>query len=125
LDQAKGTLIDLAIRFGPKVLTAILIQNFGKIRQSGVSVGIAYEADLRASLEVIRDVVKANGRVLADPAPVVQADSAIQICMKPWVAVGDYGVIVGELNLAVVEELRRRGIGIPYPQREVRMLSAA
>jgi small conductance mechanosensitive channel len=106
-----------------------ILQNFGKIRQADVNVGVAYEADLRASLEVIRDVVKANGRVLADPAPVVQAvvlaDSAIQICMKPWVAVGDYAVIVGELNLAVVEELRRRGIGIPYPQREVRMLSAA
>lgn len=106
-----------------------ILQNFGKIRQADVNVGIAYESDLRASLEVIRDVVKANGRVLADPVPVVQAvvlaDSAIQICMKPWVAVGDYGVIVGELNLAVVEELRRRGIAIPYPQREVRMRSAA
>jgi small conductance mechanosensitive channel len=53
------------------------------------------------------------------------ADSAIRISMKPWVAVTDYGAIVGELNLVVVEELRRLGIGIPYPQREIRMLKAA
>lgn len=106
-----------------------ILQNFGQIRQAEVLVGIAYEADLRASLEVIRAVVKANARVLPDPAPLVQAvllgDSAIQISLKPWVPVGDYGAIIGELNLAVVEELRRRGIGIPYPQREVRLLSAA
>jgi len=27
--------------------------------------------------------------------------------------------------VAVVEELRRRGIGIPYPRREIRMVNAA
>jgi small conductance mechanosensitive channel len=106
-----------------------ILQNFGNIRQAAVNVGIAYEADLRAALEVIRDVVVANGRVLTDPVPLVQAsvltDSAVQICMKPWVAVSDYGAIAGELNLAVVEALRNRGIGIPYPQREVRLLNAA
>jgi small conductance mechanosensitive channel len=52
------------------------------------------------------------------------ADSAIQISLKPWVAVADFGAVVGELNLSVVEELRRRGIGIPFPQREIRMLAA-
>jgi small conductance mechanosensitive channel len=106
-----------------------ILQNFGNIRQAEVSVGIAYEADVRAALEVIRDVVVANPRVLKDPVPLVQArvlaDSAVQIFMKPWVQVTDYGAIVGELNLAVLEELRRRGIGIPYPQREVRLLNAA
>jgi small conductance mechanosensitive channel len=106
-----------------------ILQNFGNIRQAEVNVGIAYEADLRTALEVIRDVVVANGRVLKDPVPLVQAsvltDSAVQICMKPWVAVSDYGAIAGELNLAVVEALRNRGIGIPYPQREVRLLNAA
>ncbi len=30
--------------------------------------------------------------------------------------------VAGELNLSLVEELRRRGIVIPYPQREVRLI---
>ena len=38
--------------------------------------------------------------------------------------VTDYIAVVGELNLSLVEELRRQGVGIPYPQREVRMLAA-
>ena len=106
-----------------------ILQNFGRIRQAEVSVGIAYETDLRATLQVIRDLVKANSRVLADPAPIIQAtvlaDSSIQIAVKPWVAVTDYITIAGELNLEIVEELRRRNISIPYPQREIRMLAAA
>jgi small conductance mechanosensitive channel len=105
-----------------------ILQNFGKIRQAQINVGIAYESDLRAALQIIGELVKSNSRVLSEPAPIVQAvrlaDSAIQICLKPWVAVGDFGAIVGELNLSVVEELRRQGIGIPCPQRAIRMLAA-
>ena len=103
-----------------------ILQNFGRIRQSEIQVGIAYESDLSLALTTIRDLVQANGRVLADPKPLIQvatlADSAVQISIKPWVAVADYTVVVGELNLAVAEGLRRRGITIPFPQREVRLL---
>jgi hypothetical protein len=31
---------------------------------------------------------------------VTLADSAVQIAVKPWVAVADYGVVAGELNLS-------------------------
>jgi len=103
-----------------------ILHNYGRIRQSDVRVGVAYESDLALALGTIRDLVQANPRVLAEPKPVIQvmtlADSAVQIAVKPWVAVGDYIAISGELNLALVEELRRHGIGIPYPQREVRLI---
>jgi len=103
-----------------------ILHNYGRIRQSDVRVGVAYESDLALALGTIRDLVQANPRVLAEPKPVIQvmtlADSAVQIAVKPWVAVGDYIAISGELNLSLVEELRRHGIGIPYPQREVRLI---
>ncbi|MEA3150210.1 MAG: small conductance mechanosensitive channel [Gammaproteobacteria bacterium] len=106
-----------------------ILQNFGRIRQSDIRVGIAYESDLSLALSTIRDLVQANARVLADPAPLIQvaslAESAVLIAIKPWVAVLDYTAVAGELNLAIVEELRRRGIAIPYPQREVRLLGRA
>jgi small-conductance mechanosensitive channel len=41
------------------------------------------------------------------------------------VAVPDYAPAQGELYQAVVERFRAAGIEIPFPQREVRMLSAA
>lgn len=103
-----------------------ILHNYGRIRQTEVLVGIAYESDLSAALGAIRDLVRANPRVLADPAPGIQivklADSAVQIAINPWVAMADYGVVEGELNFSLVEELRRRGIRIPFPQREVRLI---
>jgi small conductance mechanosensitive channel len=106
-----------------------ILHNYGRIRQCELSVGIAYDADLPATLQLIRELVQANPRVLADPAPLIQigtlADSAVQISVKPWVAVADFGTAAGELNLSIVEELRRRGISIPFPQHEVRLLNAA
>jgi small conductance mechanosensitive channel len=103
-----------------------ILHNYGRIRQSEIQVGVAYDADLPAALDAIRELVQANPRVLAEPRPVIQvatlADSAVQIAIKPWVAVSDYGTIEGELNVAVVEVLRRRGVAIPFPQREVRLI---
>ena len=103
-----------------------ILHNYGKIRQSEIQVGVAYESNLPLALDTIRDLVRANPRVLPEPTPVIQvvtlADSAVQVAIKPWVAVADYGAIAGELNLSLVEELRQRGIGIPYPQREVRLI---
>jgi small conductance mechanosensitive channel len=106
-----------------------ILQNFGNIRQAEIVIGIAYESDLPNALNAIREVARANSRVLADPDPVVQismlADSAVQIAVRPWVAVTDFGAIVGELNLSIAEDLRRRGIVIPFPQRDVRLLNSA
>jgi small conductance mechanosensitive channel len=50
------------------------------------------------------------------------ADSAVQIAVRPWVSVADYGMVAGELNVSLLAELRRRGVAIPYPQREVRLI---
>jgi small conductance mechanosensitive channel len=103
-----------------------ILHNCGRIRQIEIQVGVAYESDLRLALTTIRDLVRANPRVLLDPVPVIQvvklADSAVQISIKPWVAVSDFGAVAGELHLSVIEELRQRGIGIPYPQTEVRLI---
>jgi small conductance mechanosensitive channel len=103
-----------------------ILHNYGRIRQAEILVGVAYESDLAMALDAIRDRVRANPRVLAEPAPLIQvaklADSVVQIAVKPWVAVTDYGTIAGELSLALLEELHRRGIVIPYPHREVRLI---
>ena len=106
-----------------------ILHNYGQIRQAELVVGVGYEVDLAQALAIIRELVVGNARVLRDPAPLVYigalADSAVQIAVKPWVAVNDYGPVVGELGLAIVEACRRLGISIPYPQREVRLLGGS
>jgi small conductance mechanosensitive channel len=106
-----------------------ILHNYGRIRQAEVKVGVGYEVDLPQAIAAIRELVVANARVLAEPAPQVQivalAESVVQIAVRPWVAVADYPALLGELNLAVVETCRRRGISMPFPQRAVHLIGAA
>ena len=105
-----------------------ILHNYGKLRQLGIEVGLAYDADLGAALRAIGEVLQANPRVLKDPAPGINvlrlADSKIAIGVNPWVNVPDFIPAIGELNGAILEAFRSRNIVMPYPQLEVRMLPA-
>lgn len=106
-----------------------ILHNYGKIRQLDLKVGVAYGTDLNAALAAVNGVVSQNPRVLKDIAPVVGvsvlADSSINIVIKPWVNVPDFGPAGAEINKAIVEEFRSRSITIPFPQHEVRLLNSA
>jgi small conductance mechanosensitive channel len=103
-----------------------ILHNYGELRQLNLSVGVAYDTDLNQALATIQGILKSNPRVLQDPAPLIQvgtlAESAVNIGVRPWVNVLDYPAAIGELNQAMVETFRERGITIPFPQREVRLL---
>jgi small conductance mechanosensitive channel len=105
-----------------------ILHNYGKIRQLAVEVSIAGDADLAAARAAIGEVLKANEKVLKDPAPVVLvarvAGGQVAIAVGPWVNVPDYGEATSEINQAILDVFRRRGIAAPVPQREVRMLPA-
>jgi small conductance mechanosensitive channel len=106
-----------------------ILHNYGKIRQLEVVVGVAYDTDINRALAALNEVLGANPRVLSEPAAVIQVlrldDSAVTLCAKPWVKVSDYVAAAGELNRTILETFRGRGIVIPFPQREVRLLGAA
>jgi small conductance mechanosensitive channel len=53
------------------------------------------------------------------------ADSSVNIAIKPWTSVGDYGPARTEIYQALVEQFQAHRISIPFPQREVRMLGGA
>ena len=106
-----------------------ILHNYGGIRQVDIVVGVSYDTDLNTAIATIHDILQANALVLKDLKPVVQvallADSSIDIAIKPWTAVHDRVDAAGELNRAIVESFRQRGIAIPFPQHEVRLLSQA
>jgi small conductance mechanosensitive channel len=103
-----------------------ILHNYGHIRQLDVTVGVAYDTDLRIPLSVIREVLQANPRVLKDPEAVVQTiqlgDSSVGIAVRPWVLVQDQVLASGEVYVSLLEAFRARGIVIPVPQREVRLI---
>jgi small conductance mechanosensitive channel len=103
-----------------------VLHNYGKIRQLEVMVGVAYETDLNKAFLAIDEVLQNNPRTLRDPVPVIAvnvlAPFAINIAVKPWVAVPDFVSAGGEIKKTIVETFRSRNIVIPFPQHEVRIL---
>ena len=105
-----------------------ILHNFGNVRQLEISVGVSYETNISEVLAAIGELLRANPRVLQDPVPVVQTallgDWSVSIAVRPWVQVQDYGAATGEINKAVLETLRARGIVMPFPQREIRLIGS-
>ena len=103
-----------------------ILHNFGQMRQLDVVVGVAYDTDLDVVLAALRELLDANPRVIKDPAPVIQtirlADSSVQISVRPWVPVLDFGAATSDINRSILETFRSRGIVIPYPRHDVQLV---
>ncbi len=104
-----------------------ILHNYGKIRQLDLSVGVGYASNLAEVLAAVQEIVTQNPRVLKTPAPVIGisalGSSSIDIAIKPWTAVPDFGPAQAEIYQAVINHFRSRKIEIPFPQREVRLLN--
>lgn len=96
-------------------------------RRVDFAVGIAYDADIKQAREVILNVFKNDSRVLADPAPAVRltnlGDSSLDLSARVWVNTPDYWDVYWENLETIKEELDKAGIGIPFPQRDVHIIS--
>ena len=92
-------------------------------------VGVGYDTDIPIALRTVYDLLRENTHVLNDPEPLVQiscfGESSVKISVCPWVKVEDYPAVIGEVNIALLEAFRRRGINIPYPQLELKVLGGA
>ena len=103
-----------------------ILHNCGKIRRLNLAVSVAYDADVQAALGIVEKVLAASGRVLKDPAPVIGvsrlSDFSVSLNINPWVKVPDYEAATSEINQTLLQAFRDRGIVIPLPRQEVRMV---
>jgi small conductance mechanosensitive channel len=106
-----------------------IIHNDGQIRQLTSNVGVSFGTDVGLALSLIGGVLRASFRVFKAPAPVFGvarlSGSGVTLAVSPWVTVPDYVPAGSELNQAILETFRARGIVIPLPQRKVRMLGVS
>jgi len=106
-----------------------ILHNYGAIRQLQLKVGVAYGANLDEVLVVTKEIVAANPSVLKEPPPLIGitelADSSMTLSIQPWVAVADMLTARAELYQTIIERFRASKIDIPFPQREVRLLSSS
>ena len=96
-------------------------------RRVDLVIGISYGDDLRKAKKVIEDTLASDPRVLQDPAPTVAvselADSSVNFVVRPWVEPADYWNVYFGTTENVKLALDKNGITIPFPQRDVHMIT--
>jgi small conductance mechanosensitive channel len=105
---------------------AILNYNRRGTRRFEVKVGIAYDADIGRAMAAIRELLAADKRILASPVPGVWldglGDSSVNLVIRGWTRAAELANTQSDFIRALKERLDAEGIGIPFPQREVRLL---
>lgn len=97
-------------------------------RRFELLIGIGYSDSIEHARKELLALATKDARVLAEPAPVVfvsaLADSAVTIGMRVWCETADYLALSWSLTEAAKTRFAEVGITIPFPQREVRTISA-
>jgi len=90
----------------------------GKMRVD-TTVGVDYGSDIKKTKEVLLAMLKANPKVLQDPAPSVNveelADSSVNLAVRPFCKPEDYWDVYFATIEGSKEALDKAGIEIPYP----------
>ena len=108
------------------IATAI-VDNYSTadLRRVDWTIGISYGDSIEAARKALLDILAADSRVLADPAPVVWvaalADSSVNLTVRAWVRNADYWNVFFENNERFYNELPQHGINFPFPQVDVHM----
>lgn len=98
-------------------------------RRIDLVIGIGYDDDLRKAVELMETVVAQHDKVLADPKPAFLVlnlgDSSVEIAVRPWVQTADFWAVRSDLLRDIKATLDENGISIPYPQRDIHIVSQA
>jgi len=91
-------------------------------------VGIAYEDDVEKALSLLLEKLRTDSRVLADPEPQVMVtalgESSVDLNLRCWSLREDFWALRFDLNKNAKLWLDSAGISIPFPQRDVHLISA-
>jgi len=111
------------------VTTTVLNHSYSDRRvRLAVRVQVSYRTDMEEALKILLEVARKQPRVLQEPEPTAQVlqlgDSGVDLELGFWIEDPERGSqnVRSDVSLALLAEFRSRGIEIPYPQREVRLL---
>ena len=99
-----------------------------KIRVNLV-IQISYSSSLETAMHIMLEAAKAHSRVIADPEPKVYlkefSDNGINLEMAVWISDPEEGQLSlrSDINLVIWREFQEQGIEIPFPQRDIRIVS--
>ena len=104
------------------------IRNFTRLptRRLDIPVGVSYGDDIDKAVAVGLSVLRADARVLAEPAPQVLVanfgESAVNLILRCWVKPRQYNELMFAVNKALKQRFDAEGITMPFPRRDIRLL---
>lgn len=94
-------------------------------RRLDISVGIAYDSDIKRAKEALEQVLKNDPKVMRDKDMLVVvdelADSCIKLLVRCWFLNEDYWTGKWRLTEECKYALDKAGVEIPFPQMDVHM----
>ncbi|MDU4094225.1 MAG: small-conductance mechanosensitive channel MscS [Pantoea sp.] len=113
-----------------KIIAGNII-NFSRepVRRNEFIIGVAYDADVDQVIELLREVVDADQRVLQDKGVQIglqeMAASSLNFVVRCWSNSSDLQNVYWDLMKNFKRTLDAHGIGIPYPQMDVHLHKVA
>ncbi|MGC8491205.1 MAG: mechanosensitive ion channel family protein, partial [Syntrophobacteraceae bacterium] len=92
-----------------------------------LTVGVGYNSDVTMVTALLLEICNANPRVMKEPPPQVffkaYGDSSLNFNIWVFVRVpGDRNPATHEINTAIFEAFKEKGIEIPFPQRDLHII---
>jgi len=92
-------------------------------RRVDVAVGVAYDADIARTRQVLTEAAMSIEERLEEPAPAIVlgelADSSVNWTVRVWVNAGDFWPVRDKLTERIKNALDSANISIPFPQMDV------
>ncbi|MBI4537004.1 MAG: mechanosensitive ion channel family protein [candidate division NC10 bacterium] len=121
------TLEDARVIVPNRRIVGEIVYNYSGERRVPMTVEVGYQEDMDRALQTMQEVLAANPRVLKVPSPEIGiaalGDSGVRFALRPWCRAEDFWRVQYEVYRAILDRFRERAIGIPYPIREIRMVS--
>jgi small-conductance mechanosensitive channel len=97
-------------------------------RRYEINVGVKYGSDLKQVLGILKETVEHNEAVLVNPGPMILFDgfgeSSLNFRVLFWLSLDSGLRVRSEVGIAIDEALKKAGIEIPFPQRDVHVRTA-
>jgi small conductance mechanosensitive channel len=90
-------------------------------------IGISYNGNPEEAIRIIKNTLDEFQEISKDPTPRVGiqefGDSSINIGLRYWIPTRKYFETLYSVNLAVYKQLKQANIQIPFPQRDIHVVS--
>ena len=114
---------ELFIPNGP--LSSGNVTNYTKnaLRRVDFTVSVEYGTDVQKVKEVTLELLKADERIMQEPAPFIAlkelASSSVDFTVRVWTKATDYWDVFFETNERIYAEFNKQGIKFPFPQLQI------